>query len=79
MYIYLFIYDDLLCMDNAFLRRNYFILYVKYDEIIVVLIGDVFNIYFFELFLNVLLESYIIVELVKILSVNGGIKGMILG
>lgn len=75
----MFIYDDLLCMDNVVLRRNYFILYVKYDEIIVVLIGDAFNIYFFELFLNVLLESYIIVELIKILSVNGGIKGMILG
>ncbi|KAA6501004.1 polyprenyl synthetase family protein [Helicobacter pylori] len=79
LHTYSLIHDDLPCMDNAALRRNHPTLHAKYDETTAVLIGDALNTYSFELLSNALLESHIIVELVKILSANGGIKGMILG
>ncbi|WP_104713866.1 polyprenyl synthetase family protein [Helicobacter cetorum] len=79
LHTYSLVHDDLPCMDNASLRRNHPTLHAKYDETTAVLIGDALNTYAFELLSNSLLESPIIVELVKILSTNGGIKGMVLG
>lgn len=79
LHTYSLIHDDLPCMDNAALRRNHPTLHAKYDETTAVLIGDALNTYSFELLSNSLLESHIIVELIKILSANGGIKGMVLG
>ncbi|WP_104747587.1 polyprenyl synthetase family protein [Helicobacter cetorum] len=79
LHTYSLIHDDLPCMDNATLRRNHPTLHAKYDETTAVLIGDALNTYAFELLSSSLLESPIIVELVQILSTNGGIKGMVLG
>ncbi|AFI06185.1 polyprenyl synthetase family protein [Helicobacter cetorum] len=79
LHTYSLVHDDLPCMDNASLRRNHPTLHTKYDETTAVLIGDALNTYAFELLSSSLLESPIIVELVQILSTNGGIKGMVLG
>lgn len=42
IYIYFFIYDDLLVMDNDVLCRGKLINYVVFGEVIVILVGDVF-------------------------------------
>lgn len=42
IYIYLFIYDDFFVMDDDILRCGKLIVYIVFDEVIVILVGDVF-------------------------------------
>lgn len=41
VYFYFLVYDDLLVMDNDDLCRGKFICYIVFDEVIVILVGDV--------------------------------------
>ncbi len=76
---YSLIHDDLPCMDNSPLRRGLQTLHEKYDDATATLIGDGFNTYAFELLATAALRDDVKVELVKILSQNGGLSGMVLG
>jgi geranylgeranyl pyrophosphate synthase len=76
---YSLIHDDLPSMDNSPLRRGLETLHVKYNEATATLIGDGFNTYAFELISKAALRDDVKIELVKILAVNGGLAGMVLG
>jgi farnesyl diphosphate synthase len=66
-------------MDNASLRRGKPTLHTLYDDATAILIGDALNTYAFELISRSALRDDVKVELIKILSQNGGIAGMVLG
>ncbi len=76
---YSLIHDDLPSMDDASLRRGVETLHKRYDEALAILVGDAFNTYAFELIATAPLRDDVKVELIKILSQNGGIRGMVLG
>ena len=76
---YSLIHDDLPAMDNSPLRRGKATLHTIYDDATAILIGDALNTYAFELIAKSAFRSDVKVELVKILSTNGGIGGMVLG
>ncbi len=76
---YSLIHDDLPAMDNAPLRRGHKTLHVEYDEATAILIGDALNTYAFELLCDTPLSDNIKIKLIKQLSSNGGVKGMVLG
>jgi len=76
---YSLIHDDLPAMDDSPLRRGEATLHTIYDEATAVLIGDAFNTYAFELISKSAFRDDVKIELIKILSVNGGISGMVLG
>jgi len=76
---YSLIHDDLPAMDNAPLRRGKATLHTIYDDATAILIGDALNTYAFELIAKSAFRSDVKVELIKILSTNGGIGGMVLG
>ncbi|MWV61170.1 polyprenyl synthetase family protein [Helicobacter saguini] len=79
LHTYSLIHDDLPCMDNADLRRGSATLHKKYDETSAVLVGDGLNTYAFFLLSNAKFSAQTRINLVQILSQNGGISGMILG
>jgi len=79
LHTYSLIHDDLPAMDNADLRRGYPTLHKKYDEVTAILVGDALNTHSFNLIANAPLSSDVKIELVKILSSDGGIDGMIIG
>ena len=68
LHTYSLIHDDLPAMDNADLRRGAQTLHCKYDECGAILIGATSK-----------LKPKIKNKLIKILSYNGGIYGMVLG
>ncbi len=76
---YSLIHDDLPSMDDSPLRRGMETLHVKYTEAAATLIGDGLNTYAFELLSTAPLRADVKVELIKILSKNGGLNGMVLG
>ncbi|PAF45528.1 polyprenyl synthetase family protein [Helicobacter sp. 11S02629-2] len=76
---YSLIHDDLPCMDNADLRRGHTTLHKKYDETTAVLVGDALNTYAFNLLSKSALSAEVRIELVRILSFDGGFSGMVLG
>jgi len=76
---YSLIHDDLPCMDNSNLRRGKETLHILYDKATATLIGDALNTYAFELISTSAFRADILIELVKILSTNGGLSGMVLG
>ncbi len=76
---YSLIHDDLPCMDNSSLRRGQPTLHILYDEATATLIGDALNTYAFELISTSAFRDDVKVELIKILSINGGLSGMVLG
>jgi farnesyl diphosphate synthase len=76
---YSLIHDDLPSMDNSPLRRGITTLHVKYDEATAVLVGDALNTYAFELIATSAFRDDVKVELTKLLAINGGIGGMVLG
>lgn len=41
IYVYLLVYDDLFVMDDDMLRCGKLICYIVFDEVIVILVGDV--------------------------------------
>lgn len=79
LHTYSLIHDDLPVMDDASLRRGHPTLHKTYDEVTAILVGDALNTHSFNLIANSPLSSDIRIELVKILSSDGGINGMIIG
>ncbi len=79
LHTYSLIHDDLPVMDNADLRRGFETLHKKYDEVTAILVGDALNTHAFSLIANAPLHNDIKVELIKCLSSDGGIDGMIIG
>jgi len=79
LHTYSLIHDDLPAMDNASLRRGHPTLHKTYDEVTAILVGDGLNTYAFELVSKAPLSSDTKIELIKVLSENGGLNGMVLG
>ena len=79
LHTYSLVHDDLPSMDNAPLRRNHPTLHVSYGEVSAVLIGDALNTYAFYLLSLSRLDAGVKVALVRALSQDGGISGMVLG
>lgn len=79
LHTYSLIHDDLPAMDNANLRRGFQTLHKKYDEVTAILVGDALNTEAFNLIANTSLSNDIKIDLIKCLSFNGGISGMIIG
>ncbi|OCL94005.1 polyprenyl synthetase family protein [Aliarcobacter thereius] len=79
LHTYSLIHDDLPSMDNSDLRRGFETLHKKYDEVTAILVGDALNTQSFNLIANASLHNDIKVDLIKLLSSDGGIDGMIIG
>ncbi len=79
LHTYSLIHDDLPSMDNSKLRRGMNTLHVKYDEVTAILIGDALNTHAFYMLANAPLDENVKIKLIKSLSLNGGIEGMVLG
>jgi len=79
LHTYSLIHDDLPAMDNASLRRGHPTLHKTYDEVTAILVGDGLNTYAFELIAISPLHNDVKVALIKELSQNGGLNGMVLG
>ncbi len=79
LHTYSLIHDDLPAMDNADLRRGNPTLHKTYDEVTAILVGDALNTHSFNLIANAPLSNDTKIELIKTLSSDGGIDGMIIG
>ena len=79
LHTYSLIHDDLPAMDDADLRRGHPTLHVSYGEVTAILAGDALNTDAFHMIANAPLSSETRIELVKILSQNGGSGGMVIG
>ena len=79
LHTYSLIHDDLPSMDNASLRRGHPTLHVSYDEVTAILVGDALNTYAFELLCKAPFSDATRVNLIRELSTNGGLNGMVLG
>ncbi|MGB3751819.1 MAG: polyprenyl synthetase family protein [Arcobacteraceae bacterium] len=79
LHTYSLIHDDLPSMDDADLRRGHPTLHTTYDEVTAILVGDALNTHSFHLVANAPLANDVKIELIKVLSSDGGIDGMIIG
>jgi len=79
LHTYSLIHDDLPAMDNADLRRGIATLHKSYNEVTAILAGDALNTYAFEVLSNAPFCDKVIVKLIRELSSNGGVNGMVLG
>ena len=79
LHTYSLVHDDLPAMDDADLRRGHQTLHVKYDEVTAILVGDALNTYAFEVLANAPFSDEVRVKLIRELSTNGGLSGMVLG
>jgi farnesyl diphosphate synthase len=79
IHTYSLIHDDLPAMDNAALRRGHPTLHTTYDETTAILVGDALNTYAFEVLSKAPMHNDVKIELIKILSENAGLNGMVLG
>jgi len=79
LHTYSLIHDDLPAMDNADLRRGHPTLHKTHDEVTAILVGDALNTHSFNLVANAPLSNDVKIELIKVLSSDGGIDGMIIG
>lgn len=79
LHTYSLIHDDLPSMDNADLRRGVVTLHKTYDEMSAILAGDALNTYAFEVLSYAPLSATVVVKLIRELSHNGGLNGMVLG
>ena len=79
LHTYSLIHDDLPSMDDADLRRGHPTLHKTHDEVTAILVGDALNTHSFNLVANAPLSSDVKIELIKVLSSDGGIDGMIIG
>ena len=79
LHTYSLIHDDLPSMDDASLRRGHPTLHKTFDEVTAILVGDGLNTYAFELISEAPLHNDVKVDLIKELSKNGGLNGMVLG
>jgi len=76
---YSLIHDDLPTFDNSPLRRGEETLHITYDEVTATLVGDGLNTHSFYLIANAPLDSGVKIKLIKELSLNSGLNGMVLG
>lgn len=79
LHTYSLVHDDLPAMDNADLRRGHPTLHKSFDEVTAILVGDALNTHSFNLISNAPLSNDVKIELIKVLSTDGGIDGMIIG
>ena len=79
LHTYSLIHDDLPAMDDSPLRRGKPTLHVVYDEVTAILVGDALNTYSFEVLSNAPFSDSTRVKLIRELSTNGGLNGMVLG
>ncbi len=79
LHTYSLIHDDLPCMDNSPLRRGHPTLHTIYGDAAAVLAGDALNTQAFYLISNSRLSSDTKIELIRLLSRDGGVYGMVLG
>jgi farnesyl diphosphate synthase len=79
LHTYSLIHDDLPSMDDADLRRGVETLHKLYDEVTAILVGDGLNSYAFEILSKSPFRDDIKVKLIRSLSENGGLNGMIIG
>lgn len=79
LHTYSLVHDDLPSMDDADLRRGHPTLHTTYDEVTAILVGDALNTHSFNLIAHSALSSDVKIELIKVLSSDGGIDGMIIG
>jgi len=79
LHTYSLIHDDLPSMDNADLRRGIPTLHKTYDEVTAILAGDALNTYAFEVLSRAPFSDRLVVRLIRELSSNGGLNGMVLG
>jgi len=79
LHTYSLVHDDLPAMDDSPLRRGHPTLHVTYDEVTAILVGDALNTYAFEVLSNAPFSDYTRVCLIRELSSNGGLNGMVLG
>lgn len=79
LHTYSLVHDDLPAMDDADLRRGFETIHKKYDEVTAILVGDALNTHAFNLIANASLSNDIKIALIKTLSSDGGINGMIIG
>ena len=79
LHTYSLIHDDLPSMDNSPLRRGKPTLHVVYDEVTAILVGDALNTYSFEVLSNAPFSDATRIKLIRELSSNGGLNGMVLG
>ncbi|MDH5464211.1 MAG: polyprenyl synthetase family protein [Thiovulaceae bacterium] len=79
LHTYSLIHDDLPAMDDASLRRGVETLHLTFDEVTAILAGDALNTYAFELLAKAPFSAQTRIDLVKSLSVNGGVSGMVIG
>ncbi len=79
LHTYSLVHDDLPAMDNADLRRGFQTLHKKYDEVTAILVGDALNTEAFNQISNAPLSNDVKIDLIKTLSSDGGINGMIIG
>ena len=79
LHTYSLIHDDLPAMDDADLRRGKQTLHKRYNEVTAVLVGDALNTYAFEVLTNAPFSDATRVKLIRSLSYNGGLSGMVLG
>ena len=79
LHTYSLIHDDLPAMDNASLRRGKPTLHMSFDEVTAILVGDALNTHAFNILANAPLSSDTKIDLIKTLSSDGGIDGMIIG
>ncbi|MGB5966209.1 MAG: polyprenyl synthetase family protein [Sulfurimonadaceae bacterium] len=79
LHTYSLIHDDLPAMDDADLRRGHKTLHKRFDEVTAILVGDALNTYAFEVLSNAPFSDATRVKLIRSLSHNGGVGGMVLG
>ncbi|MBD3795348.1 MAG: polyprenyl synthetase family protein [Epsilonproteobacteria bacterium] len=79
IHTYSLVHDDLPALDNASFRRGHPTLHTIYDERTAILVGDGLNTDAFYLLATSALRDDVKIKLIKILSANAGIKGMVLG
>ena len=79
LHTYSLIHDDLPCMDDSPLRRGHPTLHTVYGDAAAVLAGDALNTHAFYLISNARLSNDVKIELVRLLSRDGGVYGMVLG
>jgi farnesyl diphosphate synthase len=73
---YSLVHDDLPAMDNDDLRRGRATVHRAYDEATGLLVGDALQTMAFRLIAESALSDYQKVEVIKSLSVSGGLEGM---
>jgi geranylgeranyl pyrophosphate synthase len=79
LHTYSLIHDDLPCMDDSPLRRGHPTLHTLYGDAAAVLAGDALNTHAFYLISTAKLSAETKVALMRILSSDGGVHGMVLG